>query len=1133
MASPPTKPSSPPLKRAKLSKGALYKPPTNEELNTLRETENLYRSNLFRMQMEELIGEVRVKETKKQLITKSLQELNDILTSLPSQEVDEITDPSWLPNDIKCPTSWDRSQVRGQMSFHKPASVKVVGSFLLDILTQPDLSIDLAVEMPQACRQPKDYLNFRYHHKRALYCAYLANQLRGHDLVESVNYCWKDANHMRPVVVLKLAGKNVKHIQVKLHPCLPESNFKKSRLLPSKSNIRKQWYTGKSEIEETFPATPCYNSSILADMSMESHLHSLYNAAVDFPGFKDGILLLKVWLRQRQLDKGAHSFSGFVMSMLVAYLLSKRVLNKLMSGYQVFRNTVHYLAGSDWTTHGITLCSDTSDKHLPALKDFHQHFDVVFLDSSGYLNFCADMTKATFQQVRHEANLAKVYLDTPAIDGFDSLFMMPVPFGRKFDHIFHLDNLGQLKESSKRFKQLEDPLLDHGGDRVKTCLPRLLALLHRGLGSRVDMIAVRLQEDKQWKISDDPPQPEDMGPLTFGLLLNQEFAGSVLERGPEANTPEAEEFQKFWGEGSELRRFQDGSICEAVVWPGQTAAEKRLICSHIIKHLCKIHAGISPDTLTYVGDQLDPILHQPVKGTPQPTPDSKPQDPSQDPHPGTGEEENMTLVQAYNEVCKDLRGLKGFPLVMTSVQGISPVLRYTEVFPPTPVQARKLVGKARIHGYIQVPVSNQPCPDWVPAVKVICQLEGSGKWPDDLAAIQRIKAAFHIRLGQLLHNQCKLVTSATPKYVDVLKEGYVFRVEVAHRREIGLLKETVTPDGMKVLRDNPQSLELEIRTVMLPRLTSTLHGLQQQHVPFSGTARLAKRWLCAQLLSNHVPDEAIDLLVAYLFLQPAPLTVPGSPLVGFLRFLHLLSSHDWQSTAVIINLNNEMQDSDYDEIRQHFTEQRSQLPPMFLATPTDKLNSVWTQKQPTAQILRRLLVLAKESLRVLMSQMMVVDTNVDFKQVFRPPLDLYDVVIHLRPKLVPRRGEVVDRSSGAPGQTSSMEGNLTEKSSQLPVVDFDPVSLYLKELESCHGDLALFFHDRHGGSFIAVLWNPNAFQPQPFKVLQAKGMMPQPSASTSKEVVVTPNVEAIIEDFKILGQGLVQSVEIRTEKWVI
>ncbi len=48
---------------------------------------------------------------------------------------------------------------------------------------------------------------------------------------------------------------------------------------------------------------------------------------------------------------------------------------------------------------------------------------------------------------------------------------------------------------------------------------------------------------------------------------------------------QSEEFRLFWGERSELRRFQDGSICEAVVWPGTTLASKRLIISKVIKHV--------------------------------------------------------------------------------------------------------------------------------------------------------------------------------------------------------------------------------------------------------------------------------------------------------------------------------------------------------------------------------------------------------------------------------------------------------------------------------------------------------------------------------------------------------------------
>ena len=49
------------------------------------------------------------------------------------------------------------------------------------------------------------------------------------------------------------------------------------------------------------------------------------------------------------------------------------------------------------------------------------------------------------------------------------------------------------------------------------------------------------------------------------------------------------------------------------------------------------------------------------------------------------------------------------------------------------------------------------------------QFETSGKWPNELTAIQHIKAAFHIRLAELLRTKCSLITAASPKHVDVQK----------------------------------------------------------------------------------------------------------------------------------------------------------------------------------------------------------------------------------------------------------------------------------------------------------------------------------------------------------------------------
>lgn len=142
-------------------------------------------------------------------------------------------------------------------------------------------------------------------------------------------------------------------VTVRLHACPDSGLFKPSRFYPSKNNVRTAWFMEQSTPKEggawgwgnmrlfvsgggytqclqvgllqpfsvgrrsvigsnvpssphtgaTEPPTPHYNNSILCDTVMLSHLHFLSNAATDFPGMKDGLALLKVWLNQRQLCK--------------------------------------------------------------------------------------------------------------------------------------------------------------------------------------------------------------------------------------------------------------------------------------------------------------------------------------------------------------------------------------------------------------------------------------------------------------------------------------------------------------------------------------------------------------------------------------------------------------------------------------------------------------------------------------------------------------------------------------------------------------------------------------------------------------------------------------------------------------
>ncbi len=53
---------------------------------------------------------------------------------------------------------------------------------------------------------------------------------------------------------------------------------------------------------------------------------------------------------------------------------------------------------------------------------------------------------------------------------------------------------------------------------------------------------------------------------------------------------------------------------------------------------------------------------------------------------------------------------------------------------------------------------------------VVCQLESSAKWPEDLEAIRMVKVAFYIHMAKALtEGSNKVLASPTKEYLDILK----------------------------------------------------------------------------------------------------------------------------------------------------------------------------------------------------------------------------------------------------------------------------------------------------------------------------------------------------------------------------
>jgi U3 small nucleolar RNA-associated protein 22 len=173
---------------------------------------------------------------------------------------------------------------------------------------------------------------------------------------------------------------------------------------------------------------------------------------------------------------------------------------------------------------------------------------------------------------------------------------------------------------------------------------------------------------------------------------------------------------------------------------------------------------------------------------------------------------------------------------------------------------------------------------------------------------------------------------------------------------------------------------------------------------------LAKRWIASHMLLEYLEEEAVEMIVASLFLDCTMYGLPSeeesgaksslddaidwvgplTPQVAFFRFLQLVSTYDWTSQPLVIsNFNNDHTPEVIRDIETSVAAQRAQLKsPLVLVTPYDPSGVAFTRSTPPLPVWSRLMVLAQESLKLLLErQLMESDVKtVDVFQAFRPPL---------------------------------------------------------------------------------------------------------------------------------------------------
>jgi U3 small nucleolar RNA-associated protein 22 len=870
-------------------------------------------------------------------------------------------------------------------------------------------------------------------------------------------------------------------------PAAPENLFSESKLRPAKNSIRPKQESENHTITPLSPS-PFYNASIKSDCNFEAYLQLLHTTSKQVSGFKDACILGRIWLRQRGFSSSVSDggFGHFEWTALTALLLKgggpkgRNLLSPGYSSYQIFKAMIQYLATSDFILKPQSV--EAVNSSIP-----HSEFSIpnssvpMFYDGPRGQNILYKMTSSSYALLLDEAKISLDMLNEAIFDQFEPAFIIRAaqPLQR-FDCLTRVSIPAQIQAPNS---------CDHKS-HIANFSGRLFEVLQEGLMDRVKVISIKEPELPCWSIKSMSPSLSENMTLQVAVVFDAANIGRTLDKGPlvELEKKQALKFQKFWGEKAEWRKFSGSIIHETLRWsPGSSYTIYKDIFTYLMKH--HFDAEVS-ESLKFIGDGFENLL-----------PGSQSSMKGFDP-----------LKEALNTFEKNIRDFDdNLPLQLRQLSAIDPQLRYSAVGLPSFSPQQPLIMPAN----------------------VLIQFEGTGRWPDDVVAIQRTKIAFLLKIGSLLQESDNGITTRLGlenedmplqncSFLDVIyPSGAAFRLRIHNDREQTLLERHVKDKSSdyRLREDAVRALSAYKRTfILLPLHTQSIATHCTRFPLLSPTIRLVKTWFYRHMLSGHISDELIELLVVHAFVQPYPWRAPSSTMSGFLRTLSFISRWDWRLTPLIVDFTGEMTSNDVKSINTRLEAWRKIDPGMnrtviFAASNHDMTGTGFSDTGPSKVIAARMTALARSACKVIKDQ--GVDLNP--KSLFAASTANYDFVIHLAPKFA--------RESKQKEASKPKFKNLEVQSEvELDLVGYNPVQCFVEELEKLYTNTIVFFHCAGAGTMIGALWNPQTVPSRTFKVNLAYAT--KLAIESKEDGGVELDKSAILSEISRLGGDMVTRIEV-------
>lgn len=966
-----------------------------------------------------------------------------------------------------------------------PASVSLLSSSTLSLAHQASEAFEIDVQMPASLFQEKDYLNLRAFYKRAFYVSRVASMLKAKFAAElDINFHLKDDIALMPALIMtSVSGSKVQRFPIEVNVSFPSDVFPAAKTTIEKNCVRFK----STSASEVLPPTPFYNSCLQYASSAASRKALIATAEARSSAFDASVRLGTQWLTMRGLSSfiSGGGFGWEEWAYLCALLLhtggprGQPLFSDRYSALQLFKAVLQTLASRDmfdpWILRGA-ISAEMGE--IPIIYDVEVGFNVLY-----------KMSSASYEALRGYAKESLIQINRKDNDSFDQTFrvMISIPI-LEYDEVYSVQGSGGMGESAMQMQYIDS----------------IYGVLKRGLDDRVRYIALRSEASSAWEIS---AQSERRRPgFKISLLLEAKQVSRLVDHGPSAeDQDEASEFQQFWGDKAELRRFKDGSISESLVW---TSSEP--VTYQILRHLLHRHLSIEPGHVKPNSIEFEQELSAPSMAAKQ--------------YFGA-------IDQTFQKLSTSLLALSDLPLPVRSVAPASEALRSSALATP--------LGS----------VATGP-------FDVLIEFDSSGRWPDSLPAVQHTKIAFLVKLGDVITaSNPSLSARVGLENSDGAISGYlntsflditypspepglgsiVFRLRIVHERELHLLQNEMSDRSLSPL--SRESVSLAVATykrdfLAVSRHTTALKVLMTQFPALSPTVRLLKQWSCAHLLAQHIPGELLELIACYVFLQPSPWTTPSSASTAFVRCLSLLARWDWVSVPLVIDVSpgQDMTKHQETEIRTRFEAWRKLDPVMnqvswFVGSSLDETGVVWTTKSRMEKVVAaRAQAVAKACLDVLTTQNYNLSDDTAHS-LFAPPLGDYDFLITLNNKVLARKHR---RASS----DEKYRNLVVESENDISTVGFDAVEDLLRDLQQAFGHIALFMYgaSKNGDNIIAGLWRPSVQGVKDWRVRLGWSTTPLSSELAGVEAdkeTCSLNATGVLSEVGVIGKGLIKDIKLQ------